>query len=238
MFFYYETRTHHHKTIQLQDQLCPVCKNRGVLKMHLQQSYMWFFGPMIPSIKSAVLECEFCQTTIPNKKWNSELDAIYQKEKVAAKTPISLWRGSIVIVSFLLITTGMMKAGITNPFGLQDDQEVQQDSNERFKTIQVNDMMYISFADVNHKGATTDNGIMKVVSIDGNKLGVKIYDQRFDKMNFGYDLKLSDIETSKFNSEIQFYDLEKFHKNFNLHLLDNSSDNPFPFAYAKLIINK
>ena len=78
MFFFYEIRDHHHKTIDLQDQTCPVCKNRGTMKMHFMQNYAFFFGPMMPYTKHAVVECESCQTTIPNKKWTKELEAIYK----------------------------------------------------------------------------------------------------------------------------------------------------------------
>ena len=236
MVFFYEFRNHEHKTVILQDETCPICKNKGVLKMHFLQSYIWMFGPMIPSLKYAVLECESCQTTIPNKKWTKELDAIYKKEKATLKTPLRLWRGLIVISTTFLLLFGMMKSGIKNPFGLQDDQQIQTDSRERFQNIQLNDLIFVGFSDVNRKGTTKENGIMKVVSIDGNKIGAKVYTEKFDQANFGYDLKLSDVDDSKFEPEIKYFDAEKFKKNFNLHFTDN--DDTFPFAYAKIIIFK
>lgn len=236
MFFFYEIRNHEHKTVQLQDQTCPNCKNRGVLKMHFMQSYAWFLGPMLPYTKYAVLECESCNETIPNKKWTKELDAIYHKEKATLKTPLRLWRGMIVICTFLLAMFLMMKSGIKNPFGLKDDQQVQTDSRARFQNIQVNDVLYVGFSDPNNKGTTSGNGIMKIVSIEGNKLGAKVYKEKFEKNNFGYDLKLDDIDESKFESETMYFDTAKFKKNNNLNFVDD--DNPFPFAYAKIVILK
>ena len=227
MFFFYEIRDHHHKIIDLQDQTCPVCKNRGTMKMHFMQNYAFFFGPMMPYAKHAVLECESCQTTIPNKKWTKELEVIYKDEKAKLKTPLRLWRGTIVIVSVFLGLFLLMQSGIKNPLGMKDDQQTEAESKARFAAIQVNDVMMVAFLNGG------DAGLVKVISVDGNKIGVKISATKYPSWLDGFDLSLSKVNDADFGDEIRYFDAAEFKKN-NI-LIDPENDNK-AFAAAKLII--
>ena len=234
MFITYEIRHQELKAVDLHDQSCPTCKNRGTLKMYIMQSYAWLFGPMIPYPKYAVLECAHCQETIPNKKWTKELEAIYKKEKATTKTPLRMWRGMIVVVSVFLGLFLLMQSGIKNPLGMKDDQQTEIESKARFATIQVNDVMMVSFIDNARMGSA---GLAKVVSVDGNKMGIKISSVNYASSLDGFDLKLADVDDSKFSTEITYYDLAEFKKNYVLIPPEGTENHPRAVASAKLIIN-
>ena len=78
MFIVIEHRSHHHKTVSLTEEVCPLCQEKGQLKLHIMQKYQHMIGPLTPLPKYAVLECDACDKTIPNNKWNKKFDEIYQ----------------------------------------------------------------------------------------------------------------------------------------------------------------
>ena len=227
MFFTYEIRKHQHKIVDLQDQTCSICKNRGTLKMYIMQEYAWLFGPMIPYAKYGVLECESCQDTIPNKKWTKELDEIYKKEKATTKTPLRMWRGTIVVCAVFLGLFLLMKSGIKNPFGMKDDQQTEMESKARFTDIQLNDVMMVMFM---REG---NAGLAKVVSVDENKIGVKFNTTKYPSWLDGFDLSFADVNDADFDDEIRYFDATEFKKNT---ILMNSETDKKAFAVAKLII--
>lgn len=117
---------------------------------------------------------------------------------------------------------------------MKDDQQTEMESRARFATIQVNDVMMVSFIDNARMGSA---GVVKVVSVDGNKMGIKISSENYASSLDGFDLKLADVDDSKFSSAITYYDLAEFKKNYVLIPAESNENHPRAVASAKLIIN-
>jgi hypothetical protein len=106
MFFYYQVRTHHHKTENVLQTACPLCHATGHLYMSIMQKYMWVLGPVAPSAKYAVAFCEHCNNYIPKVKWTNEMDSVYRNLKKDVKTPRRLYRGLIVFPLAIAVLIG------------------------------------------------------------------------------------------------------------------------------------
>lgn len=213
MLIVYQIRSHHHKTIDLSNEECPLCKEKTTLQMHMMQKYTWWFGPMAPANKYAVLECQSCQKTIPNKLWTDEFDAIYAKNKATIKTPLRMWRGLIVIPSIFLILYITIKLGIKNPLGLRDDTQTLSEVSEAVKNVKVND---VYFASMIEGSRMTNYKVIKITRIEDDKAYIKIYPEPYQNFQDMYDIEKADLDESKFSVEEKIIQLEGFKANQNL----------------------
>ncbi|MBC5838276.1 hypothetical protein [Flavobacterium muglaense] len=192
--FFYTLRSHHHKTINLQDQTCPVCKNRGVLKMHLMQQYASVIFPIMPGKKYAVLDCDYCKKTIPNKLWSKELDAIYKQEKKVLKTPKKFLLGLLVFLMLGISPFVYIKYKIDHPTVLN------QVNKWAIENCKVGDVLFVEFRDeVTEK---SDFSLAKVIKMDANKTILTTYSDKFDYKD-QYVMRLSDVDNSKFGTIIE-----------------------------------
>ncbi len=97
MIFIYQLRTLTHTTLDCPDITCPLCKHTGLVRLSIQQRYVWFIGPIVPSRKFGIAYCGSCGNQIPAIKWTNELVHKYNTAKAAVKTPLRLWRGMVVL---------------------------------------------------------------------------------------------------------------------------------------------
>ena len=136
--------SHHHKTINLLDQTCPVCKNGGVLKMHFMQQYATIIIPFMAGRKYAVIDCDFCHKTVPNKLWTKEFAAIYKQEKKTLKTPLKLWTGLFLILFTLLTFFTLYKTRIANPFNFKNANGNLEINKNNVKNCKEGDLLFVS----------------------------------------------------------------------------------------------
>lgn len=225
MLIVYQIRSHHHKTIDLPNEECPICKEKTTLQMHMMQKYMWWIGPMAPANKYAVLECQSCQKTIPNRLWTDEFDAIYTQNKVTIKTPFRMWRGLIVIPSIFLILYISIKLGVKNPLGLRDDTQTLSEVSEAVKNVKVND---VYFASMIEGSRMTNFKVIKITKIENDKAYIKIYPEPYQNFQDMYDIEKADLDESKFSKEEKIIQLEGFKANQNL--VEYKEDNFIAFG--------
>ena len=196
-------RTHHHKTINLLDKTCPVCKNRGVLKMHFMQQYATILIPFMAGRKYAVIDCDFCHKTVPNKLWTKEFDAIYKQEKKTLKTPLRLWTGLFLILFTLLTFFTLYKTRIANPFNFKNANGNLEINKNNVKNCKEGDVLFVSIDKYNETPATLDRfTLAKVIKTEGDKTTIKMYTDKYEFKD-QFSLALSDLDNSKFREEIE-----------------------------------
>ena len=218
--FYY-----HHKTIDLPNEECPLCKEKTTLQMHMMQKYTWWFGPMAPANKYAVLECQNWQKTIPNRLWTDKFDAIYTQNKASIKTPFRMWRGLIVIPSIFLILYISIKLGVKNPLGLRDDTQTLSEVSQAVKNVKVND---VYFASMIEGSRMTNFKVIKITKIEDDKAYIKIYPEPYQNFQDMYDIEKEDLDESKFSKEEKIIQLQGFKANQNL--VEYKKDNFIAFG--------
>lgn len=238
---FYQIRSHHHKTINLPNESCMLCKNKGVLKMHLLQQYAdALFIPFLAGRKYATVECESCNKTLPNKLWAKELDTLYKQEKKALKTPLKLWSGSILVLVACLTVFTLFKARIANPFNFKRVNSSEAINKLNVQNFKLGDVLFVDF--IEHSTESTnyknESSLAKVIKIDGDKSVIKIYSDKFKFLD-QYDLELSDVEDSKFKDDIEIKTapLRKFG---NLIYYDPPSEkmNFQAFGVARLVVKE
>lgn len=201
MFIFIQIRSKHLKTIDLIDQSCSTCKNRGVLKIHFYQNYTWLFGPIAPAGKHATIECGVCKTTIPNKKWTKEFDAIFRKEKKLLKTPLRLWRGSIILLLLIITPFVLWQSRIANPLNFKRVNGNLEVNKTNIKNCKEGDVLFATISKLSDDKRSFVNvegeSLVKVVKIEGDKTILKIYTDKF-KFQDQFDLELSDLDDTKF----------------------------------------
>ena len=200
MLIFYQIRSKHIKTVDLSDQTCTTCKNKGVLKMHFFQNYLWLFGPIAPAGKHATIECTVCNTTLPNKKWTKELDAIYKKEIKTIKTPLKMWRGFVILWIFILGILFYVYQSFTTPNDYQTILNNKEVNLANIKNFKEGDVLFISILEKNKNYPIST--VAKVEKIEGNKTTLVKYEEEIQYFK-QIDLHLSDIDPSKFNQEIE-----------------------------------
>lgn len=103
MFIVYQIRSVEHTRNHYPKLACPASSGGGEgVTIVVLQRYVWFIGPMMPSLKYGVAFCDNGEK-IPASKWTPEIRAKYKELKATTKTPLRLWRGMIVIPSFILV---------------------------------------------------------------------------------------------------------------------------------------
>ena len=202
MIIFYQERFHHHKTIDLPNETCTNCGNRGTMKMYMMQKYVWLFGPLLPSKKYAIIECSFCDNKIPSSDWNKKTEEIYHKEIKAIKTPVRMWRGGVLMVLLFLIPYTLIKLKVLKKATVKPLMETVNTKKPDCKNFKVGDVLFISTDKTNKNYASLyDFTLVKVMQIDGDKTILKKYTDLFDSQDKN-TLSLSAIDDSKFKEEI------------------------------------
>ena len=103
MFIVYQIRSVEHTRKHYPGLACPLPNSSGGgVTIVVLQRYVWFVGPMMPSLKYGVAFCDNGEK-IPAAKWTPDITAKYKELKATTKTPLRLWRGMIVIPAFILV---------------------------------------------------------------------------------------------------------------------------------------
>jgi hypothetical protein len=206
MLVSYEVRSFFHKTVKLEMELCPLCQQKGELKLHLMQKYVWCFlllGSTLPSKKYGVLECTACKKSIPTKKWSSEIKAIYNEEKVLLKTPIRFWKGWIFLMCLMVGTYFWFLKGHNRSNKITN-------VRTELQSIKTGDVLSVAelYRTKEMSGISLDNSIVKVERIEGNKVFLITYPNHF---SWHEVLKMDkdDFDTEKFGNETTTVSLEK-----------------------------
>lgn len=204
MIIFIEHRSHHHKTVGLPNEVCPLCQDSGKLKLHIMQKYQHFIGPLTPLPKYGVLECDACDKTIPNKGWNAKLDAIYKKERASVKTPSRMWRGMWVLPLMFLLFIGALKIAFPSEgMTMEEYDKNVAASRELIRAAKVGDILYISHSGVqSQEDLKTNNAVVQIAKIVGDTAFMKTYPERW---SIGYDhnkIKKTDLDLARFSNEL------------------------------------
>lgn len=239
MIVFYQIRSHFHKTVDLPNETCSSCNNRGTLKMHFLQQYAWIFGPLMPGKKFATIQCDVCNEKLPNKLWTKELDAIYKQEKKTINTPFRMWRGMIFMLLLFIIPYSLMKMRILNPMNLKRVNQSEDVNKTNVKNCKEGDVLFVSINKYTETSASTDRfTLAKILKIEGDKTTIKIYTDNYEFMN-QYDLALSDLDNSKFKEEIEIK-TESLRRFGNLIYYNPPSEKMkfIAFGYARSVIQE
>ncbi|MDR7131458.1 hypothetical protein J2X69_003822 [Algoriphagus sp. 4150] len=207
---FYQIRSKQVKVIEINELECPNCKNKGHLQLFLFLKYTWIFAPILPAGKTAILECNSCEQTIPIKNWTKKLDVIFKTEKKNFKTPFYYYSGAVFILLIWLIPFTMMKMGITNPFGLNDDSKTMGQAIIDRQHIKENDILYVNLL-VN--GEAPKFKAVKVVKAEDEKVAyIKQSIKSYETFKDFYALKAADFSNSDFEDETLKINLEYLRK--------------------------
>jgi hypothetical protein len=215
-----ELRSFHHKTIEIKEGICPLCQQKGELKLHLMQKYVWCFlvlGPTLPSKKYGVLECAACKKSIPIKNWSSEIKAIYNAEKLQLKTPLRFWRGWVILMCLLTVAFfyGAKALRKNKMFGKVE---------KELQTIKQDDILIISDSTAYY--GLDKNKILKVQKIEGNKVYLVCYADRV-AWEEQAEVEKKDLNPQKFGTEVTIVSLERIKKINSLVKFDKKGHEEF-----------
>ena len=170
MFIIYQIRSLEHTRKHYPGLACPLANGGGDgVTIVVLQRYVWWLGPMMPSMKYGVAFCDNGDK-IPVAKWTPEITAKYKELKATTKTPLRLWRGMIVIPAFILVLALVAQIAIRTR--ASDDKEL----TEHVNNPQPGDIFYANTGGTlvrNENSATTTNdvyGLFKVIKIDGDSI--------------------------------------------------------------------
>jgi hypothetical protein len=220
IFIPIDLRSFHHKTIEIKETICPLCQQKGELKLHLMQKYVWCFlvlGPTLPSKKYGVLECAACNKSILVKSWSSEIKAVYNAEKLQLKTPLRFWRGWLILMCMLAgMFFYMSKALRKNKMLANVEKELQ--------NIKQNDILIISDSTAYY--GLNKNKILKVLKITGNKVYLVCYADRVD-WDEQSEIEKDNLDLQKFGTEPIVVSLEQIKKRKSLVKFDKNGHEEF-----------
>lgn len=217
MIIFYEIRSQVLKTIDLKEEICPLCKSKGGIQMHVLQKYMHLLGPIMPAGKVGELECDSCHTSIPANKWNKSLGETYKIYKNSIKTPGRLWRGTWVLglfLAFIFVFT-IIADRFPKLLGHHTDTEESVNIlNEKLNYIKEGDVLAVDFADWKTlEDFKKINGLIKIEKIEGDNVTIKEYSERFGDLDYIEDLKKADLDVNKFKTEEIVVSLRQITKN-------------------------
>ena len=206
MLVTYEIRSFHHKTVNVASDICLLCLQKGELKLHLMQKYVWCFlllGSTLPSKKYAVLECTSCEKTIPTKNWSSEIKAIYNAEKALLKTPVRFWKGWLFLMCLMVGTYFWILKGHNR------SKKITSVSTE-LQSIKEGDVLAVAeeYRTKEMRGFSTDNSIVKIQKIEGNKIYLITYPNHFSWHEV-LEMDKDDFDAEKFGEETTTVSLQK-----------------------------
>jgi hypothetical protein len=172
MFIVYQIRSLEHTRQHYPELACPQANGGGQgVTIVVLQRYVWFVGPMMPSLKYGVAFCDNGER-IPAAKWTPDITAKYKALKATTKTPLRLWRGMIVIPAFILVLA--VVAQFTKNMKASSDKELA----AYIADPHPGDIFYASTGGTlvrNENSATTTNNVyalFKVIKIDGDNIFV------------------------------------------------------------------
>jgi hypothetical protein len=224
MIVFYQIRSHKHKSILLENEFCPLCQDKGQLKLYLTQKYTWFFVPILPLQKCGILECDCCKKTIPNQKWNDKLDAIYKKEIKQIKTPARMWRGMLVIplcfaFAFVLISF------LTN--GKRHEIRKVENTNLSLQNIYENSILIVGLYDkIKNDNSIYTHSLMKVNRINNDSVFLNTYENSMTLENFEA-LNKKDINLDLFDNKELIVCLCQIKKNSILIKIGDKPSNKY-----------
>lgn len=170
MFIVYQIRSVEHTRKHYPGLACPQANGGGEgVTIAVLQRYIWFVGPMMPSLKYGVAFCDNGEK-IPAAKWTPEITAKYKELKATTKTPLRMWRGLIVIPSFILVLA--VVAQFTKNMKSNSDKELA----AYVADPHPGDIFYASTGGTlvrSENSATTTNNVyalFKVIKIDGDNI--------------------------------------------------------------------
>ncbi|MBS0027139.1 hypothetical protein ACTJJ0_11420 [Chitinophaga sp. 22321] len=170
MFIIYQIRSLEHTRKHYPGLACPLANGGGNgVTIVVLQRYVWWLGPMMPSMKYGVAFCDNGDK-IPVAKWTPEITAKYKELKATTKTPLRLWRGMIVIPAIFLVL--VLVAQIAKRTKANDDKEF----TEYVNHPQAGDIFYANTGGTlvrSENSATTTNDVyalFKVIKIDGDSI--------------------------------------------------------------------
>ena len=226
MIIFYEIRSQLLKTVDLKEETCPLCQHKGKIQMHILQKYLHLFGPINPLGKYGELDCSACETVIPTKKWNKELDSVYKVYKTSAETPGRLWLGTWVLglfFTFIFVFT-TIATKFPELLGRHNTEQSSIELNEKLNFVKEGDIIAVDFAGVKTvKDFKTMYGIIKLGKITGDNLAIKIYSDRFGDLDFINDLKKIDLDANKFSTKEVIVSLRQITKNKQVMQEDGTS---------------
>lgn len=226
MIIFYEIRSQLLKTVDLKEETCPLCQHKGKIQMHILQKYLHLFGPINPLGKYGELDCDACETIIPAKKWNKELDSVYKVYKTSAETPGRLWRGTWVLglfFTFIFVFT-TIATKFPELLGRHNTEQSSIELNEKLNFVKEGDIIAVDFAGVKTvEDFKTMYGIIKLGKITGDNLAIKIYSDRFGDLDFINDLKKIDLDANKFSTKEVIVSLRQITKNKQVMQEDGTS---------------
>ena len=191
-------RTYHHKTISQNELCCPTCKNRGTLDLIFNQLYQQKLFGKVASFKETSLVCSHCKTEIPKKEWSDDLKKLSKQELKKLKTPKELNSAyrRLAILFVLPIIFGALFFlyqvkfnGATSVYS--------KENNESLKTVQANDIYYVSFFKSHENGSY---GLVKVVATIAEETVIQEYSKRYKDISDGRSIDFSGIDQSQFVS--------------------------------------
>ncbi len=222
MIIFIQHRSHHHKTLSVPNEACPLCHEKEKLKLHIMQKYHWIIGPMTPLPKYGVLECDACNETIPNKNWTNTLDAIYTKEKAKVKTPARMWRGMWVIPSFYLVVFFLVSF-FTN--GKSYNIRKEENTLLLLQNISQNSIIIAGLYDkLKNDNSIYTHNLMKVQRISGDSIFLNSYKNSMSLESLE-SLNKRDINFDLFTTESVIVSLSKLKQNSTLIKLDENPSN-------------
>ncbi|MFD2909153.1 hypothetical protein ACFSX9_10435 [Flavobacterium ardleyense] len=169
------------------------------------QKYAWLLGPMAPGRKYAVLECSVCNIAIPQDKWTNKLNAIFQEEKKKIKTPLRMWRGTVILLLLLITPFALLEARIANPFNFKRVNNNELVNKTNVQDFKINDVFFICKDDLTNTNEfvyVPHHYAAKVIKTEEDKTTIALYDEKFEFLQ-QYDIQLSDLEDSKFKEQIE-----------------------------------
>lgn len=196
MFFIYATKEYQLKVVDLHDQICPKCKNRGVMKMIFKQYYSdSLLFSTFPYHKFAVLYCDKCEYEFPVNRWTDDLKQLRKQELKKLKTPKELKKGFlrlallffVPIISFALFLTYQTSCNKLSTSANRDN----------LKVVEVNDVFFSSFQHDKEKGSY---GLIKIIATNPEETIIQEYSKRYRDIEAVNDIENKELNQNEFNS--------------------------------------
>lgn len=208
MFIVYQIRSNLARTVHLTTTECPNCNAKEKLQMDIYQKYIWFLGPILPAGKTAFLDCNACEQTIPIKQWTKELDSIYRTEKKNTKTPFRYFRGFIILILIWVIPLTLIKFGVVVPNKTGKRME---ESKAAQKSLKKGDLFFGML--LKNDGKYPECKVAKIIKTKGDSHAYIVLSKKTYGFNDGEDLEIDDFSDSDFVTEQIEVQLDGLRKN-------------------------
>ncbi|NNC70951.1 MAG: hypothetical protein HKN90_09040 [Flavobacteriaceae bacterium] len=113
---FYGAKGVHLKSEKVTGVKCSYCEQQGPHTVSVFGKYAYLYWiPFFPIGKKGVSECDNCKRTLEPKEMNADLKLAYQNVKSKAKTPITHWAGTaiiLVIVAFTIYSVNQHKKDV------------------------------------------------------------------------------------------------------------------------------